>query len=103
VSEKMKLAISFMQNHEAPSRDLFDILKLFQHSHELGEHPDFEWLDDVHFVCDKLNLMRDEIRSYMYNAFLTAECESYIDDFYHSFTEKGISVSDITYELRGNF
>lgn len=102
VFKKMELAISFIQSHETPFRDLLDILKLFQHSHELGEHPDFEWLDDVHFVCAKLNLMKDEIRSHMFNEFLTGECENSIHDCYPYFTAKELSVSDITYEISEN-
>lgn len=102
VAKKMGLAISFIQSHETPFRDLFDILKLFEHSHELGEHPDFEWLDDVHFVCDKLNLMKDEIRSHMFNEFLTGEGENSIHECYPYFTAKELSVSNITYEIKGN-
>ncbi len=99
ISKKMKLAISFMQSHDTPFRDLLDILKLFQNSHELGEHPDFEWLDDVHFVCGKLNLMKDEIESYMLNSFLTGELEHY---FHPHFIAKKLLISDVTYEIRND-
>lgn len=101
ISKKMEEAISFVQNQNPPFKDILDILKLFHDSHELGEHPDFEWIDDVHFVCVKLNLMTDEIQSYLLSEFFAEEGENNIHDFYLcNYTAKKISISNMTYEIR---
>jgi len=102
MSQKMEEVVSFIQKHNAPFQDILDILELFHGSHELGEHPDFEWIDDVHFVSVKLNLMKDEIQSYLLNDFLTEEGEDSIHDFYPYFTAKKLLVSNMTYEIRGD-
>ena len=102
ISKKMDLSIAFIQNFKPSFCEHLDILKLFQHSHELGHHPEFEWLDDVHFVCEKLNLMEDEIQKYLLNDFLTDEGKIEVDDTQQYAMAKEVSVRDLTYEIKEN-
>lgn len=99
LSKKVALTISFIKDFKIPFHEQLDILKFFQHSHELGQHPDFEWLDDVHFVSEKLNLMNDEIQQYLLDDFLTDEGIAEIHFMQPHFKAKEVSLSELTYEL----
>jgi hypothetical protein len=91
ISIKMELAISFIQNYKMPFRNLLEILKEFTHSEE-----------SIQTLCEKLNLMRDEIQSFLFNDFLTEEGKEEINFRAPYFIAKNISVSGLTYELDGD-
>lgn len=88
IPKKMELAISSMENYETPLRDLFDILNQFQHSEEI-----------IQVVCEKLNLMKEEIQLFLFNDFLTDEGKNEINFRAPHFIAKEISISDLTYEI----
>lgn len=88
ISKKIKLAISFMQSHETPFRDLFDILELFQYSEEA-----------IQAICERLGLMNDEIQSFLLNEFLSEEGRYEINFRAPYFIAKEVSISNLTYEI----
>ncbi|MFT4060671.1 MAG: hypothetical protein QM652_14145 [Legionella sp.] len=77
-----------MENHEIPLRDLFDILQQFQHSEET-----------VQVICQKLNLLKDAIESFLFNDFLTDAGRSEINFRASNFIAKEVSISDLTYQI----
>lgn len=86
--KKMELVISFMQNYEAPFRDLLNILKQFQNSEAAIQN-----------VCEKLNVMEEEIRLFLFNHFLTEKGEYEINFRAPNFIARELSISDLTYEI----
>ncbi len=72
-----------MQNYEAPFRDLLNILKQFQNSEEAIQN-----------VCEKLNVMEEEIRLFLFNNFLTEEGEYEINFRAPGFIARELSISD---------
>lgn len=88
ISKKMELATTAMENLETPLRDLFDILKQFQHLEET-----------VQAICEKLNLMEAEIELFLFNDFLADEGRYEINSRAPNFIAKEISISNLTYEM----
>lgn len=86
MSKKIGMAIPFIQNLETPFKDLWDILKLFQHSEE-----------DMQFACKSSNL-KNEIQQYWFNYFLSDEGENEIDGWFEYYVAKDISLSDLYYK-----
>lgn len=102
ILKKIQLAITLLQTHQLPFYEQLDILKLFQQSHEFGLHPDFDWLDDVHFIGKKLSLVNGEVKQYLFNDFLTDDGVAEIHFRQPHFKAKEISLSELTYEIRGD-
>lgn len=88
IPKKMALAISFIKNYEIPFHDLFDIIKLFQHSDE-----------SLQGVCDKSNL-KTAIQDALFRDFLTDEGIYEIHFRQPYFLPKDLSLSEISYEYR---
>ncbi|KTD62117.1 hypothetical protein [Legionella spiritensis] len=90
-AKKMDLAISFIKESKILFRDSLDVLKQFKHSKRA-----------IQTVCEKLNLMKKEIHSFMFNAFLTDEGQYEVNFRAPNFVTKEISIMDISYEIRGD-
>ena len=87
--KKIELTVLFIQNFKTSFSEKLDVLKLFHSS------------DVIQTVCQKMNLMKDEIQSYMLKDFLTEEGEYEINFRAPYFIAKNVSISDLTYELQG--
>lgn len=89
-SKKKKLAFSFIQNFKIPFHEQLNILKLFKNPHAMQT------------LCKKLNLMKDEIESYLFNDFLTDEGQFEIDFLAPNHMAKKLSINNLTYEIHGD-
>ncbi len=87
IIKKTELAITFIKDFKIPFHEQLDILMLFQHS------------DDIQSLCEKLNLMKDDIELFLFGDFLTDEGKYEINFRAPHFIAKKISISDLTYEI----
>jgi hypothetical protein len=90
MSKKIDLAIPFVQSPETSFHEILDILKIFQHSEK-----------DMRAVCEKSNV-KNEIKQYLLNDFLTGETEADISGFYENYIAKDISLSELSYQINGD-
>lgn len=110
--KKVDLAVAFIQNFKIPFHEQLDILKLFQNSEEdaqfvyeklnlsSGLHDLIQpWLQ---LVCEKLNFMKDEIQSHLFEDFLLGEGKDELHDLHPYFVAKEVSISELMYEVREN-
>lgn len=93
ILKKKELAIHFIKNFKTLFHEHLDILKMFQ---------DSDYSDTVQTICEKLNLIKDEIQSYMIEDFLTEEGKYEIHSLQPYFIAKEISLSDLAYEIDGD-
>jgi hypothetical protein len=90
MSKKTDLAIPFIQSPETPFQDLWDILKLFQHSEK-----------DMQFVCEKSNL-KNEIQQYWFNHYLNGDGEAEIYGLHEHYIAKDLTVKELKYKIDGD-
>lgn len=90
VSKKIEFEMPFEQSSQMSFNEQLDFLKVFQNS------------EDVQTQCEKWNLMKDEIKSALFNEFLTEVGENEIDFRYKYYIAKDISVKDLEYEIKGD-
>ena len=88
--KKAELALSFIQNYKIPFNEQLDILKLLERS------------EPVQSVCEKLNLMNDEIQACLLKDFQTEEAKKEIHWSHAYLFAKEISISDLDYEVVGD-
>ncbi|HFF3071871.1 hypothetical protein SC738_08990 [Legionella pneumophila serogroup 1] len=88
---KMELAVLFIQDFKIPFRDILDILNQFQNSEKA-----------VQFICEKLNLVENEIRVFLLNDFLSEEGQDEINFRAPYFIAKKIFISHLDYEINGD-
>lgn len=88
VSKKIELSILFLQNHGTPFRDLLNILEHLQSAEA-----------DIQSVCDKLNLMKNELQNYLLDDFLSVDGQSDIEGFYQYYRAKDITISNLVYSI----
>lgn len=126
--KKMDLAISSIINFKIPFHDQLDILKLFQHSDDFDGSYDsdtqavcekLKLSEDLRykvygvqpclqFVCEKLNLMKDEIQSYLLKELLTDDDSGGIHDIHPEIDSaddvitKEFSLKDLIYNIDEN-
>lgn len=87
-SNKLTLAMSYIQSAKCHFSDLLEILKQFQHSSK-----------DLQTICEQQSLMKKEIQSFIFEDFLTGEGD-YELNFRSPHTKpKQISLSNLTYEI----
>jgi hypothetical protein len=91
IVKKMEMVISFIKDFKIPFRDVLEILKSFHNSEEA-----------IQAICERLNLMKNEIQTFLFNDFLTDEGQSDINLRAPNFIAKEVSISDLIYELGGN-
>lgn len=91
ISKKRDFVFLFMQNYETPFRDFLSILKQFQESEK-----------DVHYICDRLNLMKNEIQQYLLDDFLSEDGQSEIEMFYQYYIAKDIALNNLSYSINEN-
>jgi hypothetical protein len=90
MSKKIEFVFPFLQSSQMPFHEQLDILKLFQHP------------EDKQAMCEKWNLMKDEMHGALFNEFLTEEGKYEIHFRHPEYIAKEISLRDIEYELKGN-
>lgn len=88
--KKVELALSFIQNYKIPFNEQLDILKLFKQT------------EPVQSVCEKLNLMNNDIQSCLLKDFRTDEANKEIHWSRAYFIAKEIFISDLDYEVVGD-
>lgn len=91
ISKKIELSILFLKNHGTPFRDSLNILKHLQDAEA-----------DIQGVCDKLNLMKNELQDYLLDDFLSDDGQSEIEQFYQYYRAKDITISNLVYSISKN-
>ncbi len=125
IYKKMDLAISSIFNSKIPFPEQLDILQLFQDSDDSDDdydsekqaiceklilsedlrYKDYGVQPCLQFVCEKLNLMKDEIQSYFLNSANTDEGKDDLHDLdpeildTDHFIAREASVYDLIYEI----
>ncbi len=89
IAKKIELAINFFNNFKVPFREQLEVLMLFQASPSA-----------VQTLCEKLELMKDELEQFLFNDFLTDEGKYEITYRAPHFIAKKLATSDLTYEIR---
>jgi hypothetical protein len=88
-SKKIQFEIPLFQNPEMTFHEKLEILKLIQHS------------DHTQAMCEKWNLMKDEMQSALFNEFLTEQGQYEVNFRHPYFIPKEILLSDLNYEIKG--
>lgn len=88
-SKKIQFETPFEHSDQMPFYEQLDFLRVFQQA------------NDIQAQCEKWHLMKNEIQSALFNEFLTEEGQYEVDFRYKYYIAKGISVSDLKYEMKG--
>jgi len=88
ISKKAPLAVSFLQKYKTPFKELFNILRQFEHSE-----------DALQLVANSLYL-EDDIQKFMLNYFVESKSDIQALPLKEHFIAKNVFVEDLTYKFK---